>query len=68
MTFEYKYDANTQSDEEKLEELKDYMKALEEVHRAESSKESSDTDKLTQLETELTAKRTEYENLGGTFD
>ena len=44
------------------------MKALEEVHRAESSKESSDTDKLTQLETELTAKRTEYENLGGTFD
>jgi uncharacterized membrane protein (DUF106 family) len=68
MAFEYKYDAKTVSDEEKLEELKDYMKALEEVHRAESSKESSDTDKLTQLETELTAKRTEYENLGGTFD
>ncbi len=68
MTFEYKYDAVTPSNEEKLEELKDYMKALEEVHRAESSKESSDTDKLTQLETELIAKRTEYENLGGTFD
>ena len=33
MAFEYKYDAKTVSDEEKLEELKDYMKALEEVHR-----------------------------------
>ena len=67
MTFEYKYDAKTVSDEEKLEELKDYMKALEEVHRSESSKDSPDADKLTKLETEITARRTEYEDLGGTY-
>ncbi len=67
MAFEYKYDAKTVSDEEKLEELKDYMKALEEVHRSESSKDSPDADKLTKLETEITARRTEYEDLGGTY-
>ena len=68
MAFEHKYDAKTVSDEEKLEELKDYMKALEEVHRSESLKDSPDADRLTKLETEITAKRTEYEDLGGSYD
>ena len=68
MTFEYKYTIETKSTEEQIAELVDYMKALEEVHRNESAKDSPDAEKLTKLETEITAKRTEYENLGGTFD
>jgi len=74
MTFEYKYDANTQSDEEKLEELKDYMKALEEVQGLEmryynySNRADKEDDILETFENELTAKKTEYTNAGGTFD
>jgi len=68
MTFEYKYSAVTKTNDEKKAELEEYMKALEQTHRDESAKDSPNSDFLTNLETELTAKRTEYENLGGSFD
>jgi len=68
MVFEYKYEAKTVTDEEKLEELKDYLKALEEVHRIHSSEETPDAERIATLETEIEAKRTEFEGLGGTYE
>ena len=68
MVFEYKYSAVTKTDEERLEELEDYLKALEEVHRKQSAEETPDADIIANLETEIEAKRTEFEGLGGTYE
>lgn len=68
MVFEYKYDAKTVTDEEKLEELEDYLKALEEVHRKHSAEETPDAETIANIETEIEAKRTEFEGLGGTYE
>ena len=68
MVFEYKYEAKTVTDEEKLMELEDYLKALEEVHRKQSAEETPDADIIANLETEIEAKRTEFEGLGGTYE
>ena len=67
MAFEYKYDEKTVTDEEKLQELEDYLKALEEVHRKQSAEETPDAEIIANLETEIEAKRTEFEGLGGTY-
>ena len=68
MVFEYKFDAKTLSDEEKLEELEELLKALEEVHRKHSAEDTPDADVIANLETEITARRTEFEGLGGTYE
>ena len=66
MTFEYKM---TEPDiTETLEELKDLLTILEENHKVESAKDDPNTGYITDLETQITAKRTEYESLGGTYD
>ena len=67
MAFEYKYDEKTVTDEEKLQELEDYLRALEEVHRKQSAEETPDAEIIANLETEIEAKRTELEGLGGTY-
>ena len=68
MSFEYKYEEKTVTNEEKLKELEDYLRALEEVHRKQSAEETPDAEIISNLETEIEAKRTEFESLGGTFD
>ena len=66
MTFEYKM---TEPDiTETLEELKDLLTILEENHKVESAKDDPNKGYVTDLETQITAKRTEYESLGGTYD
>jgi hypothetical protein len=68
MTFEYKYSAVSKTDDERLQELEEYLKALEEVHRKQSAEETPDADIIANLETEIEAKRTEFEGLGGTYE
>jgi hypothetical protein len=68
MTIEYKFVEEEKTDEQKILELKEYLMALEEVHKIESDKDTPDTDRITSLETEINSKRTEYESLGGTYD
>ena len=68
MVFEYKFDAKTLTDEEKLEELEELLKALEEVHRKHSAEDTPDAERIATLETEIEAKRTEFEGLGGTYE
>ena len=66
MTFEYKMEELDIT--ETLEELKDLLMILEENHKVESAKDDPNTSYITDLETQITAKRTEYESLGGTYD
>ena len=66
MTFEYKMEEPSIT--ETLEELKDLLVVLEENHKVESAKDEPDQDYVSDLEARITAKRTEYENLGGTYD
>ena len=66
MTFEYKM---TQPDaEQDVEELKSVLTVLEENHKIELAKETPNDDVVADLEAKITAKRTEYEALGGTYD
>ena len=67
MAFEYKYEEKNVTDEEKLLELEDYLKALEEAHRKHSSEETPDAERIDTLETEIEVKRTEFESLGGAY-
>ena len=41
--------------------------SLEEVHRKQSAEETPDAEIIANLETEIEAKRTEFEGLGGTY-
>ena len=68
MAIEYKFAEEEKTDEQKIGELKEYLMALEESHKIESDKDTPDTDRVTDLETEITTKRSEYEALGGTYD
>ena len=67
MAIEYKFIAD-KTDEQKIFELKEYLTILENTHQAESDKDSPNSETIDNLETEITAKRTEYEALGGTYD
>lgn len=66
MTFEYKMEEPSIT--ESLEELRDLLVILEENHKVESAKDSPNSDYIEDLETQITAKRTQYEALGGTYD
>ena len=68
MAIEYKFAEEEKTDEQKIGELKEYLMALEEVHKTESDRETPNTDRISTLETEINTKRTEYEALGGTYD
>jgi len=67
MAIEYKFAEEEKTDEQKILELKDYLIALEEAHRTESTKDTPDTARIENLETEIILKRTAYEELGGTY-
>ena len=66
MTFEYKMEEPNIT--ESLEELQNLLVVLEENHKVESAKDESNQDYISDLETQIEAKRTEYEALGGTYD
>lgn len=66
MTFEYKMEEPNIT--ESLEELQNLLIVLEENHKVESAKDESNQDYISDLETQIAAKRTEYEALGGTYD
>ena len=66
MTFEYKMEEPNIT--ESLEELQNLLIVLEENHKVESAKDESNQDYISDLETQIAAKRTEYESLGGTYD
>ena len=66
MTFEYKMEEPNIT--ESLEELQNLLVVLEENHKVESAKDSPNYDYIEDLETQITAKRTQYEALGGTYD
>ena len=66
MTFEYKMEEPNIT--ESLEELQNLLIVLEDNHKVESAKDESNQDYISDLETQIAAKRTEYEALGGTYD
>lgn len=67
MTFEYKM---TEPDNisESLDDIEGILYFLEENHKVELAKDEPNQDYISDLETQIAAKRTEYEALGGTFD
>lgn len=67
MTFEYKM---TEPDNisESLDDIEGILYFLEENHKVELAKDEPNQDYISDLETQIAAKRTEYESLGGTFD
>ena len=60
--------SDLESDEQKIERLYNEIKAYEHQHYVFSQEETPDQDVIDDIESELTAKITEYESLGGTFD
>ncbi len=67
MSIEYKF-VSDKSDEEKAYDLKTEIQYLEEKHKTESDKETTNDDLITKIETLISDKKTEYEALGGTYD
>tara|TARA_B100001778_G_C18064177_1_gene395579 strand:+ start:301 stop:513 length:213 start_codon:yes stop_codon:yes gene_type:complete len=70
MTYtDYKFiDTSEKSDEEKIDDLKLDITELEMIYFKLDQKNDEETDEMKDLETLLGEKRTEYENLGGTYD
>ena len=66
MSIEYKFISN-KSNDEKLFDLKSQIEYLEEKHKAESDKETTNDDIISSIETLISDKKTEYEGLGGTY-
>tara|TARA_Y100001963_G_scaffold153743_1_gene241144 strand:+ start:2306 stop:2509 length:204 start_codon:yes stop_codon:yes gene_type:complete len=67
MSIEYKF-ISDKSDEEKVYDLKTEIQYLEEKHKTESDKETTNDDLISSIETLISDKKTEYEALGGTYD
>jgi len=67
MSIEYKF-ISDKSDEEKIYDLKTEIQYLEEKHKTESDKETTNDDLISSIETLISDKKTEYEALGGTYD
>tara|TARA_Y100000741_G_C18009898_1_gene459730 strand:+ start:110 stop:322 length:213 start_codon:yes stop_codon:yes gene_type:complete len=57
-----------ESAEEKLQRLLNEIKELEMTYYNFDNRDDKDEDMLTSLENELTAKKTEYTDAGGSFD
>ena len=66
---DYKFiDTSEKSDEEKIEGLKIEISELELIYFKLDQANESETEEMQDLEVLLGEKRTEYENLGGTYD
>ena len=66
---DYKFiDTSEKSDEEKIEGLKIEISELELIYFKLDEANESETEEMQDLEVLLGEKRTEYENLGGTYD
>ena len=66
---DYKFiDTSEKSDEEKIEGLKIEISELELIYFKLDQANESETEGMQDLEVLLGEKRTEYENLGGTYD
>ncbi len=59
---------NPESSDEKLERLLNEIKELEMTYYNFDSRDDKDEELLTSLENELTTKKTEYTEAGGSFD
>ena len=59
---------NPESSDEKLERLLNEIKELEMTYYNFDSRDNKDEELLTSLENELTTKKTEYTEAGGSFD
>lgn len=57
-----------ESTQEKLQRLLNEIKELEMTYYNFDNREEKDEDMLTSLENQLTAKKTEYTDAGGSFD
>ena len=57
-----------ESSEEKLQRLLNEIKELEMTYYNFDNRDDKDEDMLTSLENQLTAKKTEYTDAGGSFD
>ena len=70
MTYtDYKFiDTSEKSDEEKIDDLKSDITELEMIYFKLDQENDEETEEMKDLETLLGDKRTEYENLGGTYD
>lgn len=66
---DYKFiDTSEKSDEDKIEDLKIEISELELIYFKLDQANESETEEMQELEILLGEKRTEYENLGGTYD
>ena len=66
---DYKFiDTSEKSDEDKIEDLKIELSELELIYFKLDKANETETEEMQELETLLGEKRTEYENLGGTYD
>lgn len=66
---DYKFiDTSEKSDEDKIEDLKIEISELELIYFKLDQTNESETEEMQELEILLDEKRTEYENLGGTYD
>jgi len=66
---DYKFiDTSEKSDEEKIDDLKSDITELEMIYFKLDQENDEETEEMKDLETLLGDKRTEYENLGGTYD
>ena len=66
---DYKFiDTSEKSDEDKVENLKIEISELELIYFKLDKANESETEEMQELEILLGEKRTEYENLGGTYD
>ena len=66
---DYKFiDTSEKSDEDKVENLKIEISELELIYFKLDQANESETEEMQELEILLGEKRTEYENLGGTYD
>tara|TARA_A100001388_G_C28558302_1_gene398313 strand:- start:452 stop:664 length:213 start_codon:yes stop_codon:yes gene_type:complete len=66
---DYKFiDTSEKSDEDKIEALKIEISELELIYFKLDQANESETEEMQDLEVLLGKKRTEYENLGGTYD
>ena len=66
---DYKFiDTSEKSDEDKIEDLKIEISELELIYFKLDQANESETEEMQELEILLGEKRTEYENLGGSYD
>lgn len=68
ITYELISIPNPESSDEKLERLLNEIKELEMTYYNFDSRDDKDEELLTSIENELTTKKTEYTEAGGSFD